>query len=239
MKVIYEKDYAPYINYDDAYVYLDTSHEELSIEPYYTINAQNGVDFAWHVRPTFDKNAYNDLLDEIKPLADELLEHHVIYDRRGSLDDMGMYIEDAIEQLIDERMASEDRLVYTVESSIEDVHYYYSPWDISPSKLKQIAREEFDHDGDYVLYFNNDAEEYELASMIIIGNSIENMNARKASEYLSHIYSVYKKDGFASDFENVLLPFLEENGGIEFIDGDWYLAYTEDDEENHIPLEWK
>ena len=200
MKVIYEKEYAPFIDYDDAYVYLDTNMEELSIEPYYTINAQNRIDFAWHVPNKFDKYAYNDLLDEIKPLADELLEHHVIYDRQGSLDDMGMYIEDAIEQLIDERVASEDRLVYTVESSVEDVDYYFSPLDISPSKLKQIAREEFNHDGDYVLYFSNDAERYELASMIIIGNSIEDMNARKASEYLSHIYSVYKKDGFASDF---------------------------------------
>ena len=75
----------------------------------------------------------------------------------------------------------------------------------------------------------------------IIGEEFEYMDTdvEEICDYLSRIYSVYEKDGFASDFEDVLLPFLEEEGYIEYIDGDWYLADTEDDEENHVPLEWK
>ena len=238
MKVIYEKEYAPLINYDEAYVYLDTNAEKLSIYAYYTFDAQNRIDFAWYVPPNLTKYAYNDLLDEVKPLATKLLEHHEIYDGHGNLGGEGMYIEDEIGQLIDERVTSEDRVVYTVESSTEDVREYYSPLDISPSRLKQIAREKIDDDGDYALYFNDGAEDYEIASMTIIGYKIEYMDVEEASEYLSQIYSVYKKDGFASDFEDVLLPFLEEEGYIEYIDGEYYLAGMEDDEEAHIPLKW-
>ena len=238
MKVIYEEEYAPFINYDDAYVYLDTRDEELSILTYYTGRAYNRKDFAWHVPVYYDNRAYNDLLDEIKPLATKLLEHHTIDVERGQLDEEGAYIEHEIEQLIHEWVASEDRRVYVVGADGEDVHYYYSPWDISPSKLREIAREKVDPDGDYVLYFDNDADEYEIASMILIGNAIEDMNVEQACDYLSHIYSIYEKDGFRSDFEDVLLPFLEEERYLEFIDGDYYLADTEDDEENHVPLEW-
>lgn len=238
MKVVYEEDYAPFINYNDVYVYLDTEDEKLKLTTYYTFNVHDGIDFAWSVPNRFDKNAYNDLLDEIKPLAIELLKHHTLDDGRGYLDEDGDDIEDEIARVIHEWMEDEDRIVYFVGADTTDVHYYYSPWDVSPSKLREIARGQTDSDGDYILYFDNDAEEYENASMTIIGNSIEDMNVEQACEYLSHIYSVYEKDGFRSDFEDVLLPFLEEEGYIEFIDGEYYLADTEDDEENHIPLEW-
>lgn len=238
MKVIYEEDYAPCVDYDEAYIYLDAENEELSILTYYTFDAQTRRDFAWGVSTMLDNRAYNDLLDEVKPLATKLLKHHTIDDGHGYLDEDGEAIEDEIEQLIDERVASEDRLVYFVGADREGVDHYYPPLDVSPSKLREIARETIDPDGDYVLYFDNDADEYEIASMNLIGYEIEYMDVEEASEYLSQIYSVYKKDGFASDFEDVLLPFLEEEGYIEFIDGDYYLADTEDDEDNHIPLEW-
>lgn len=240
MKVIYEEDYAPFINYNDAYVYLDTRNEKLRITTYYTVNTHNRIDFAWSIPTRFDKNAYNDLLDEIKPLATKLLEHHTIDVGRGYLDEDGEDIEDDIARLIHEWMGDEDRIVYVVGADREDIEYYYSPWHVSPSKLREIARGKTDPDGDYILYFDNDAENYEIASMELIGEAFEyeDMNVEQACEYLSHIYSVYEKDGFRSDFEDVLLPFLEEEGYIEFIDGDWYLADTDDDEENHIPLEW-
>lgn len=239
MKVIYEEDYAPLINYIDAYVYLDTGYERLLITTYYTSNVQKRIDFVWSIPTRFNKNAYNDLLDEIKPLAVELLKHHTIDDGRGYLDEDGEDIKDEIGRLIHEWKEDEDGIVYIVGADREDVHYYYSPWGISPSKLREIARGKVDHDGNYILYFDNDAENYEIASMELIGEAIYNMNVEQACDYLSHIYSIYKEDGFASDFEDVLLPFLEEEGYIEFIDGEYYLTDTEDDEENHIPLEWK
>ena len=238
MKVIYEEDYAPYVDYDEAYIYLDAENEELSILTYYTFDAQTRRDFAWGVSTMLDNRAYNDLLDEVKPLATKLLKHHTIDDGHGYLDEDGEAIEDEIEQLIDEWVASEDRKVYFVGADRENVDQYYPPLDVSPSKLREIARETIDPDGDYVLYFDNDADEYEIASMNLIGYTTEYMDGEQASEYLSQIYSVYKKDGFASDFEDVLLPFLEEEGYIEFIDGEYYLAGMEDDEEAHIQLKW-
>ena len=243
MKVIYveEEDYAPYVDYDEAYIYLDTENEELSILTYYTFDAQTRRDFAWGVSTILDNNAYNNLLDEVKPLATKLLKHHTIEDGHGYLDEDGEAIEDEIEQLIGERVTFTDRRVYFVGADREDVDHYYSPWDVSPSKLREIARETIDPDSGYVLYLDNDAENYEIASMNLIGEEFGyvDTDVEEICDYLSRIYSVYEKDGFASDFEDVLLPFLEEEGYIEYIDGDWYLADTEDDEDNHIPLEWK
>lgn len=240
MKVIYEEDYAPFINYNDAYVYLDTSHEELSIVPYYTANVQNGIDFVWHVPTDLTTDGYNILLDEIKPLADELLEHHVIYNRHGSLDEDGEDIRFDIEQLIDEWVdENENKRMTTIRADAHDIDFYgYRPDEVSPSKLREIASDGYDPVMDYALYFKDDAGEYEIASMAMIGDKIEDMDGEQASKYLSMIYSTYKDDGFASDFEEILLPFLEEEGYIEYVDGDYYLADTEDDEENHIPLEW-
>ena len=229
MKVIYEEDYAPFINYTDAYVYLDTRKEELRITTYYTFNVHDRIDFAWIIPTRFDRNAYNDLLDEIKPLAIELLKHHTIDGGRGYLDEDGEDIKDEIGRLIHEWMEDEERFVYFVEADRMDVDSYYSPWYVSPPELREIARGKTDPNGDFVLYFVDDyAEHYEIASMEVIGDSIEDMTVEQASKYLSRIYSVYEKDGFASDFEDVLLPFLEEEGYIEYVDGDWYLADTED-----------
>lgn len=241
MKVIYEEDYAPFINNNDAYIYLDTSHEELSIVPYYTANVQNGIDFVWHVPTDLDTLGYNTLLDEIKPLADELLEHHVIYNRHGSLDEDGEDIRFDIEQLIDEWVdENENRRMTTIRADAHDIEFYgYSPLEVSPSKLREIVSDGEDPEMGYALYFQDDVEDYEIASMAMIGDKIEDMNAEQASRYLSMIYSTYKSDGFASDFEEILLPFLVEEEFIELIDGEYYLADTEDDEENHVPLEWK
>ena len=240
MKVIYEEDYAPYVDYDEAYIYLDTRDEDLSILTYYTVDAYNRIGFAWEISTLFDKNAYNDLLDEIKPLANELLKHHTVYNGVGYLDEDGEDIRDDIARIIHEWAMSEDRHVYFVGADREDVDHYYPPWEVSPSKLREIAREKVDPDGDYVLYFDNDAENYEIASMKLIGEEFGyvDTDVGEVCDYLSHIHSVYEKDGFASDFEDVLLPFLEEEGYIEFIDGEYYLADTEDDEEAHVPLEW-
>ena len=242
MKVIYvyEEDYAPYVDYDEAYIYLDTENEELSILTYYTFDAQTRRDFAWGISTLYDNRVYNDLLDKIKPLAIELLKHHTIDDGHGYLDEDGEDIEDEIVRLIHDYTYDEDRKVYFVGADREDVNHYYPPWDVSPSKLREIAREKVDPDSGYVLYFDNDAENYEIASMELIGEEFGyvDTDVEEICDYLSHIYSVYEKDGFASDFEDVLLPFLEEEGYIEFIDGDWYLADTEDDEEAHIPLKW-
>ena len=235
MEVIYEEKYAPYINYSDAYVYLDTSHEELSIVPYYTANVQNGIDFVWHVPTDLDTNGYNDLLDEIKPLADELLKHHVIYNRHGSLDEDGEDIRFDIEQFIDEWVdENENRRMTTIRADVHDIDFYgYRPDEVSPSKLREIVSVGEDPDMGYALYFKDDAEDYEIASMAMIGDEIEDMDGEQASKYLSMIYSTYKDDGFASDFEDVLLPFLEDEGYIEYVDGDYYLTNTED------KIEWK
>ena len=243
MKVIYveEEDYAPYVDYDEAYIYLDTENEELSILTYYTFDAQTRRDFAWGISTLYDNRVYNDLLDEVKPLATKLLKHHTIDDGHGYLDEDGEDIEDEIVRLIDDWTYDEDRKVYFVGADREDVNHYYPPWDVSPSKLREIARETIDPDSGYVLYLDNDAENYEIASMNLIGEEFGyvDTDVEEICDYLSRIYSVYEKDGFASDFEEILLPFLVEEEFIELIDGEYYLADTEDDEENHVPLEWK
>ena len=240
MKVIYEEDYAPFINYNDAYVYLDTKDEELRITTYYTFNVRNGIDFVWYVPTDLDTDGYNILLDEIKPLAIKLLKHHTVDDRGGHLDEDGEYIRFDIERFIAEWLDENgNRRMSTIRADTSDLEEFgYIPLEVSPSKLREIASDGEDPEMDYALYFQDDVEDYEIASMAMIGDKIEDMNAEQASKYLSMIYSVYKKDGFASDFEDILLPFLEEEEFIEFVDGDYYLADTEDDEENHIPLEW-
>ena len=111
--------------------------------------------------------------------------------------------------------------------------YGYIPSEVSPSKLREIVSVGEDPEMGYAIYFQDDVEDYENTSMRMIGYDIEDMDGEQASRYLSMIYSTYKDDGFASDFEEILLPFLEEEGYIEYVNGDYYLADTED------KIEWK
>ena len=235
MKVFYEEDYAPFVNYNDAYVYLDTQNEELSITTYYTSDVQMRIDFVWYVPTDLDTDGYNILLDEIKPLAIKLLKHHTIDDRGGHLDEDGETIRFDIERYIAEWLDENgNRRMSTIRADTSDLEEFgYRPSDVSPSKLREIASVGEDPDMGYALYFQDDVEDYENTSMTMIGDDIIGMDGEQASRYLSMIYSTYKADGFASDFEEILLPFLEEEGYIEYVNGDYYLADTED------KIEWK
>lgn len=238
MKVYHVEAYAPFINDSEAYVYLNTQNETLGIN-IYTINAHNLIDIAWPVPTDLDTLGYNTLLDEIKPLASKLLEHHTVEytmnGKRGRLDEDGVDIAEEIADFIADWLEENDnRRMTTIRAFAEDIEMYgYIPSEVSPSKLREIVSDGEDPEMGYAIYFQDDVEDYENTSMRMIGYDIEDMDGEQASRYLSMIYSTYKDDGFASDFEDILLPFLEDEGYIEYVDGDYYLTNTED------KIEWK
>ena len=86
-------------------------------------------------------------------------------------------------------------------------------------------------DGDYAIYFPDSPDEYEEVLMYSIASHVESIarnGTEQVSKFLQKIRNVYKKDGYAFEFEKTLLPFLEEQYLIRNVNGKWYLNRTDE-----------
>lgn len=245
MKVIYETESVPFIGYKYADVYLDTRNEELyvyghsdSATPW---EVSSGIDFSWDVDPELVGYAYNKMLDDIKPYAEKLLKHHTVDwdEETGMLDDVGNDLYEEIESAI-YYYSNEERdsafHVWTVTPDIDEDDMF-NPLDVSPSKLKEIAENEVYDNGVGLTYMDGTPEEFEESSLYGIALEVDRFDTfEDAMEYLRAIKTRYEKDGYGNDFYDVLLPSLENEGIVEYKDGEWYFYETYDDDWTAEPL---
>ena len=246
MKVTYEMDSVPFVGYRYAKVYLDTRNEELYVygddDADTTWGVSRSIDFSWDIDPELVGYAYNELLDDIKPYAEELLKHHTIdWDEgMGLLDDVGNDLYEKIESIIG-HYSNEERdssyHVWTVTPYITDNDDAFDPLEISPSKLKEIAKNEVYDNGVGLLYMDGNSEEFEESSLYRISLEVDRFDTfADAMKYLRAIKTRYEKDGYGNDFYTVLLPYLENEGVLEYKDGEWYFYETYDDDWIAEPL---
>ena len=227
VSIKYEEEWSvPYPYGTNIGVYLDTSSEKLYIRKYFgnTIPADewNGIDFAWGVPRDILGEGYNDLMDDIKRYATLIVESDDKYER--------LELVDKVQTIID-NFDFEPYEVLTLRSNDDNLTYYYPYTEISPTGLRNIVSEGMiNTDGDFVIYFPDSPDEYEESLMYSIASYIESIDhngAEYVSKFLQKIRNVYKKDGYASEFEKTFLPFLEKQYIIQNVNGK-YLDYMDE-----------
>ena len=227
VSIKYEEEWSvPYPYGTNIGVYLDTSSEKLYIREYFgnTIPADewNGIDFAWGVPRDILGEGYNDLMDDIKRYATLIVESDDKYER--------LELVDKVQTIID-NFDFEPYEVLTLRSNDDNLTYYYPYTEISPTGLRNIVSEGMiNTDGDFVIYFPDSPDEYEESLMYSIASYIESIDhngAEYVSKFLQKIRNVYKKDGYASEFEKTFLPFLEKQYIIQNVNGK-YLDYMDE-----------
>ena len=219
VSIKYEEEWSvPYPYGTNIGVYLDTSSEKLYIREYFgnTIPADewNGIDFAWGVPRDILGEGYNDLMDDIKRYATLIVESDDKYER--------LELVDKVQTIID-NFDFEPYEVLTLSSDDDNLTYYYPYTEFSPAGLRDIVSEGMiNTDGNEPIYFPDSPDEYEESLMYSIASyieSIEHNGVEYVSKFLQKIRNVYKKDGYASEFEKTLLPFLEEQYIIQNVNG--------------------
>lgn len=225
ISIKYEDEWSvPYTYGTHIAIYLDTLAETLGIREYngnfVPEDEWNGISFAWGVPTDIVGNGYNDLMDDIKRYATQIVDSDDKYER--------LALVDKVQTIIDE-FDFEPYAVLTLSSDDDNLTYYYPYTEISPSFLRDIVSEGMiNTDGNETIYFPDNPAEYEEAMMYAIASHIERIErngVEQVSKFLQKIRDVYKTDGYASEFEKTLLPFLEEQYIIQNVNGKWYLNY--------------
>lgn len=227
VSIKYEDEYTvPYPYGADIAVYLNTFAEKLYIREYHgnsmSANEWNGTDFAWGVPRDILGEGYNALMDDIKRYATRIVESDNKHER--------LELVDKVQTIID-NFDFEPYEVMTLSSNDDNLTYYYPYTEISPAGLRDIVSEGMiNTDGDFVIYFPDSPDEYEESLMYSIASYIESIDhngAEYVSKFLQKIRDVYKKDGYASEFEKTFLPFLEKQYVIQNVNGK-YLDYMDE-----------
>ena len=227
VSIKYEDEWSvPYPYGTNIRVYLDTSAEKLYIREYFgnavPADEWNGIDFAWGVPRDILGEGYNALMDDIKRYATRIVESNDKYERLELLDKV---------QDIINNFDFEPYEVLTLRSNDDNLTYYYPYTEISPAGLRDIVSEgTINTDGDFAIYFPDSPDEYEESLMYSIASYIESIDhngAEYVSKFLQKIRNVYKKDGYASEFEKTFLPFLEKQYIIQNVNGK-YLDYMDE-----------
>ena len=228
VSIKYEDEWSvPYPYGTNIRMYLNTFAEKLYIREYLgnsmSANEWNGTDFAWGVPRDILGEGYNALMDDIKRYATRIVESDDKYER--------LELVDKVQDIID-NFDFEPYEVLTLRSNDDNLTYYYPYTEISPAGLRDIVSEGMiNTDGDFVIYFPDSPDEYEESLMYSIASYIESIDhngAEYVSKFLQKIRDVYKKDGYASEFEKTFLPFLEEQYLIRHVNGKWYLNRTDE-----------
>ena len=227
VSIKYEEEWSvPYPYGTNIRMYLNTFAEKLYIREYLgnsmSANEWNGTDFAWGVPRDILGEGYNALMDDIKRYATRIVESDDKYER--------LELVDKVQTIIDD-FDFEPYEVMTLSTDDDNVTYYYPYTEISPAGLRDIVSEGMiNTDGDYAIYFPDSPDEYEEVLMYSIASHVESIvrnGTEQVSKFLQKIRNVYKKDGYASEFEKTLLPFLEEQYIIRNANGKWYLNRTD------------
>lgn len=228
VSIKYEDDYSvPYPYGTVIGVYLDTLAKKLYIREYFgnviPEDEWNGIDFAWGVPTDILGDGYNALMNEIKRYATRIVDSDDKYER--------LELVDEVQDIID-NFDFEPYEVMTLSTSDDIVTYYYPYTEISPTGLRDIVSEGMINiDGDFAIYFPDSPDDYEEVLMYSIASHVESIarnGTEQVSKFLQKIRNVYKKDGYASEFEKTLLPFLEEQYLIQNVNGKWYLNRTDE-----------
>ena len=227
VSIKYEEEWTvPYPYGTNIRMYLNTFAEKLYIREYLgnsmSANEWNGTDFAWGVPTDILGEGYNALMDDIKRYATRIVESDDKYER--------LELVGKVQTIIDD-FDFEPYEVMTLSTDDDNVTYYYPYTEISPAGLRDIVSEGMiNTDGDYAIYFPDSPDEYEEVLMYSIASHVESIvrnGTEQVSKFLQKIRNVYKKDGYASEFEKTLLPFLEEQYIIRNANGKWYLNRTD------------
>lgn len=242
MKVIYETQTLPCIHYHRASVYLDTKNETLSIAfigSSLPLNVRYGIDLMWNVPINLLGETYNEILDEIKPIAEKLLKHHTLVDENnrvvGELDEVGVKLSIDIYRVIDDYSNDEKYRVMTFYPDPNEIEGVFDPYYISPSKLAKLVEGEIYNVNGYIIaYFDGTPKEFEEASMELVAQAFRIMKHYDCESFLDYLRVIkqrYKKDGYAEDFVDKLVDYLEDENIFEYVDGEWYFTDYYDFEE--------
>ena len=228
VSIKYEDEYTvPYPYGADIAVYLNTFAEKLYIREYHgnfiPENEWNGIDFAWGVPTDILSEGYNELMNDIKRYATRIVESDDKYER--------LELVNEVQDIID-NFDFEPYEVMTLSPGDDLLTDYYPYTEVSPAGLRDIVSEGMiNTDGNEPIYFPDSPSEYEESLMYSIAYHVESIvrnGTEQVSKFLQKIRNVYTKDGYASEFEKTLLPFLEEQYLIRNVNGKWYLNRTDE-----------
>lgn len=235
MRVVYQTQTLPCIDFNRASVYLDTQNEILSIVERngnsVPLDVRDGIDLMWEVPTNLFGETYNEILDEVKPIAEKLLKHHTLVDENahvvGELDEIGEDLSFDIYRAIADYSNDEKYRIVTFYPDSNDIEGTFDPYHFSPSKLAELVEGEIYNVNGYVIaYFDGTPKEFEEASMELVTQAFSMMryDCKSFLDYLRDIKRRYEKDGYAEDFVDKLVDYLEDELIFEYVDGEWYFT---------------